>query len=82
MRFLQATFQGLPADQVGEEISNIKKKKRLPYYFINEYFLQKQLFLVQRLVWVAGWLWRLHKLSTCWLRRFLRRTDKRPFLIY
>jgi hypothetical protein len=33
----------------------------LPCYFINEKFWQKQLFLVLRLVWVAGWLWAFHK---------------------
>jgi hypothetical protein len=43
--------------------SNIKKKKRLPYYFILENFMQKQPFLVRRLVQVAGWLWALHNLS-------------------
>jgi hypothetical protein len=45
--------------------SNIKKKKRLPYYFILENFKQKQPFLVQRLVQVAGWLWAFHKVVQC-----------------
>jgi hypothetical protein len=40
--------------------SNYEKKRSRHCYF-NEYFLQKQPFLVLRLVWVAGWLWRLHK---------------------
>jgi hypothetical protein len=33
----------------------------LPCYTINEKFWQNQLFLVLGLVFVAGWLWRLHK---------------------
>jgi hypothetical protein len=42
-------------------ISNYKKKRVRHCYFIFENFWQKQPFLVQRPVWVAGWLWRLHK---------------------
>jgi hypothetical protein len=42
------------------EISNIKKKHQ-PYYFFFQHFMQNVVLLVQRLVWVAGWLWRFHK---------------------
>jgi hypothetical protein len=32
-----------------------------PCYFIFHNFLQKQLILIQRLVWFADWLWRFYK---------------------
>jgi hypothetical protein len=39
-------------------------------YFIFHYYLQKQPFLVQRRVWVAGWLW----------RQYNQQQTKQPFL--
>jgi hypothetical protein len=48
---------------VGVLFFKLEEEGKLSLLLIFHNFLQKQPFLVLRRVWVAGWLWRRHKVD-------------------